>query len=264
MTSRLVTTIAAALVLLVANDAAQAAAAKSQPSGGLGESLLEGLLDGELGQTLKGPVPAPPPARPQERDRTSPDLLPDDDALRRMMREEAGIPDGEDVGEGANAMASVVESMRRAEEFLQTPRADRPAVPTQRDVVAQLEKLIEQMEKQCQGGGQCQNPQQNQQQASSRSQAKPSASSKAGPPQQANGQSAARTSTVRMGSSGVNKSALQSPEQLMKAAWGHLPDKVRERMLQGAGDEFLPEYREEIEAYFRRLAEREAENESSR
>jgi len=34
-----------------------------------------------------------------------------------------------------------------------------------------------------------------------------------------------------------------------------LPERLREQMLQNAAEEFLPEYRELIAEYFRRLAE---------
>jgi hypothetical protein len=41
------------------------------------------------------------------------------------------------------------------------------------------------------------------------------------------------------------------------AGWGDLPDKDREKALQGIGREFPSHYREVIEEYFRRLAAEE-------
>ena len=239
----------------IAEAAAKKAAAPTTDN--LGESLLEGLLDGELGESLK----ETPTREPIERARPKSDLLPDQEQLRRMMREQAGLGGGEDVGTGQHPLGSVVEGMRRAEKIIQDPHIKQTATPVQREVVAQLERLIAEMEKQCQGGGQCDKPSGDKKQQSSRSQAKPSAGSKSGSQQQAQSSSPARSSTARMGSAKPHTAETLTPEELMKAAWGHLPDKVRERMLQGAGEEFLPEYREEIEAYFRRLAEREAEQE---
>lgn len=37
--------------------------------------------------------------------------------------------------------------------------------------------------------------------------------------------------------------------------WGHLPERWRQEMAAGPAEEFLPQYRELIESYFRRLAE---------
>jgi hypothetical protein len=44
-------------------------------------------------------------------------------------------------------------------------------------------------------------------------------------------------------------------QELLKDLWGHLPERVREQLLQAPTDEFLPKYQLEIEKYFRRLAE---------
>ena len=44
-------------------------------------------------------------------------------------------------------------------------------------------------------------------------------------------------------------------KKLMEDIWGSLPERARQEMLQGAGDEFLPKYELKIERYFRRLAE---------
>ena len=233
---------------------ADAAAAKDQePSAGnLGDSLLEGLRLDDLGLT---PESAAPDAKPR------PDWMPSNEALRDRMRRETGSPAGEDIGQrGEHPLTAVLDGMRRAEELLGSARRDQTATPVQREVVAELERLIAEMEKQCQGGGQCDKPQQsqNQQQQSQRSQAKAGAKPASQP---SKGNSAARTSTARMGSAPASKDAIQAPAELMKAAWGHLPERVRERMLQSSSEEFLPEYREQLEEYYRRLAEREQEQE---
>ena len=41
---------------------------------------------------------------------------------------------------------------------------------------------------------------------------------------------------------------------LVDALWGHLPERQRQQILQPLGDDFLPEYAEEIKEYFRALA----------
>ena len=46
---------------------------------------------------------------------------------------------------------------------------------------------------------------------------------------------------------------------MVKALWGHLPERSREQMLQSFSDEFLPKYELEIEQYYRRLSEEQGE-----
>ena len=51
---------------------------------------------------------------------------------------------------------------------------------------------------------------------------------------------------------------------MVKALWGHLPERSREQMLQSFSDEFLPKYELEIEQYYRRLSEEQGESQASR
>ncbi len=54
---------------------------------------------------------------------------------------------------------------------------------------------------------------------------------------------------------GRRRSSLKMTSQLIKDLWGNLPERQREQILQPLSETFLPEYAEEIEAYFRTLAE---------
>ncbi|MGN6136527.1 MAG: hypothetical protein ACTHOU_18745 [Aureliella sp.] len=47
---------------------------------------------------------------------------------------------------------------------------------------------------------------------------------------------------------------LSDPRALQQSAWGSLPDRVRDQMQSRMVERFLPTYREEIEAYYRALA----------
>lgn len=47
---------------------------------------------------------------------------------------------------------------------------------------------------------------------------------------------------------------LRDPEALQRSAWGSLPDRVREQMQSRMVERFLPAYREQIEAYYRALS----------
>lgn len=47
----------------------------------------------------------------------------------------------------------------------------------------------------------------------------------------------------------------ENVRNLIRDLWGHLPPREREQVLQPLREDFLPEYAERIEAYFRELAE---------
>jgi hypothetical protein len=47
----------------------------------------------------------------------------------------------------------------------------------------------------------------------------------------------------------------------MRQAWGNLPERLREQMMQSSVDGFLPKYERLIEEYFKRLAEDESSSE---
>ena len=44
-------------------------------------------------------------------------------------------------------------------------------------------------------------------------------------------------------------------EKLLERAWGHLPPATVEQIRAGSSAQFLPEFREQIESYFKRLAD---------
>jgi hypothetical protein len=46
-------------------------------------------------------------------------------------------------------------------------------------------------------------------------------------------------------------------QELLKDVWGHLPDRLKEQMLQSPVDEFLPKYEFEIEEYFKALVKQQ-------
>ncbi len=62
-------------------------------------------------------------------------------------------------------------------------------------------------------------------------------------------------STQRLGQSDDAQAADPDVQRLMAQFWGQLPDRVREQMQSAADVQFLPEYRELIEEYYKRLAE---------
>jgi hypothetical protein len=129
----------------------------------------------------------------------------------------------------------------------------------QKDVVSELDDLIAKLSKQCQcqcQGGQCDKPSDKQS-----NQPKPGnkSSMAAG-----KGSAPARESSDRL-----DRTTAQTPEKgevsdLVKDLWGHLPARSREQMLQSFSDEFLPKYEQEIEQYYRRLSDEEANRSETR
>jgi hypothetical protein len=164
---------------------------------------------------------------------------------------------GEDIGQASGSMSlvRVRQGMQQAEGLLGQPSADalrravQKAGETQQDVVAQLDKLIAELSKQCQGG-QCK-PGDQPPKPSQRSQAKPG---KSGSPA-GRGKTAARESTDRLDRSTTQPVDKGDINELVKDLWGHLPEREREQMLQSFSDEFLPKYELQIEQYYRRLSE---------
>ncbi|MEO1496672.1 MAG: hypothetical protein AAFV43_05935 [Planctomycetota bacterium] len=258
------TFIAFAIVLIGVGVNAPCLAATDDASENLGDALLgDGLGD------LFAPSPesrAAPPRDPRPRDSDSRDdrprgpRVPSSDELRRRMEQSAQPAPGEDAGPRKNPLVEVADRMQNAGRLLGDGRIETAALPIQRQVVADLDRLIAAMEQQQQGSSSAQQQPQKQQQ-SQRSESKPGAGKpsggkpSSGQPKPGGRQAAMQSSGTPQG--GESRDPTPSPlgADAMKAAWGHLPQRVREQVLQSTPDEFLPEYREAIEAYYRRLAE---------
>lgn len=169
---------------------------------------------------------------------------------------------GEDIGQpsGSLSLARVRMSMQHAESLLaaKLTAADvatfQQAGEAQQQVVAQLDKLIAELSKQCKNG-QCNSSSQSPK-PSQRSQKKP------GKPGSAtgSGKTAARDSTDRLDSANVKPVDKADLEATVKNLWGHLPERSREQMMQSFSEEFLPKYELEIEQYYRRLSEENDKN----
>jgi hypothetical protein len=247
--SAILTSLAVAIALLAVQSlpcpAAQIAGNES-----LGGKLLDDLNSSQF---------APPPTRPAT---TSPTTTPPaanpgspiQSFQKRISPDLSDAPAGEDVGQpsGSAALDKIEHGMSTAQTLLSQAKAPDRAGAVQQGVVADLDALIAQLSKQCQGGGQCQSPQQSNQ-ASQRSQA-----SAAKPGAKPGGSAPARDSTTRIGRNNAGAADPGERERLLKDFWGHLPPHAREQMLQLHSDEFLPQYELEIEQYYRRLSDEDA------
>jgi hypothetical protein len=225
--------------------AAQTGSSASPPAGGsesLGNQLLNDL-------TPSAPQSAPAPqSDPNSNSKSEANLR---DAVSRYDNL------GEDIGQisGPLSLVRVRQGMQRAESLLGEQSASLSATPldqaasVQKQVVDQLDQLIAELSKQCQGGN-CP-PGDQPPSSAQQSQAKSSNSHGAA----AKGQTAARDSTTRLNNAGGKSVDKADLEDLSKQLWGHLPQRTREKMMQSFSDEFLPKYEREIEEYYRRLSE---------
>jgi hypothetical protein len=238
-------------VLAISVTAAAETPSNAPTSAAGSESLGSQLLD-DLAPT----VPPKPATRKGDQWGDSEDKDPASRAAPRFddLGEDTGQPSG------PLSLVRVRQGMQRAESLLGQPAATGDAgtldkaATVQRHVVDQLDQLIAELSKQCQGG-QCQ-PGDQPPSPSQPSQTKPGNSTSA----VSQGQTAARDSTDRLNSAGAKPVDRADIDELAKQLWGHLPERERERMMQSFSEEFLPKYEREIEDYYRRLSEERKAN----
>ncbi|MDZ4784030.1 MAG: hypothetical protein SGJ19_27595 [Planctomycetia bacterium] len=153
---------------------------------------------------------------------------------------------GEDLGAVEDPLLRLAEQMRTVGDWLRAAQLGSPTQTAQEEIIINLDQMIAQQQKQCQGSGQ--KPSGSNQ---SRAARKPGSSQKPGEA----GAQAAADSTDKMRPGENAKPEMANPQDLLKKVWGHLPERLRDRMLQNPAERFLPKYEREIEAYFERLAE---------
>jgi len=242
--------LAFSVVLLVVSRTLAAEAAPSDSSGveSLGSELLDDLAPNAFDKPAVQPDDSTDNPATEHRDPTT--FAPRFDDL------------GEDIGQpsGSLSLARVRMGMQQAQSLLAAKQAaaDAPtfqqAGEAQQQVVAQLDKLIAELSKQCKNC-QCNSPGQSPK-PSQRSQKKPGKSSSAA----SSGKTAARDSTDRLDSTSAKPVDKGDLEATVKDLWGHLPERSREQMMQSFSEEFLPKYELEIEQYYRRLSEEQVES----
>ena len=215
---------------------------------GLGEDLLDGLPD--LGSDLARPEKKPAASQPDE---PGPPRGKDIEGLA-----------GEDLGsagESSDPLTRIGQQMRKVERRIAQHDASTGTQQLQQEIIAGLDKLIEQAKQQQNSP---QNASAKKQPGSQRSKVKQSeqqAGQKPGDGSGATSQKPAQDSSDRLGPDDARQVDMRQMRDLIKDVWGNLPERMREQMNQDAVEEFLPKYRLQIEEYFKRLAE---EGEGSR
>ena len=163
--------------------------------------------------------------------------------------------DRRSMGAEQDPLIRVGQRMRSAEHAMLKTRDKRSAERLHGEILKDLDQLIKQLDKQCQAcqGGSCANPGDGQK-TGQRGQPKQAASKK--PSNQPNqGKTPALTNSERAGNAPGESLGADDVQSLLRDAWGNLPIREREQMLQSPPTRFLPKYELLIEQFFRRLAE---------
>jgi hypothetical protein len=238
------------IVLLLFAVAGSAQTTSDSPAAPGSESLGRELLD-DLTPSVPPVVPKRRSSTRQQTDGTQSPAAPRFDDL------------GEDIGQpsGPLALVRVRQGMQRAESLLEKTGSATDASmlqqvgDVQRQVVSQLDQLIAELSKQCQGG-QCP-PSDQPPKPSQRSAAKPGKTAN----KSSGGKTAARDSSDPLNRTDAKSVDTGDIDGLIKDLWGHLPERYREQMMQSFSGEFLPKYELEIEQYYRWLSEEREDSE---
>ncbi|MBS0210986.1 MAG: hypothetical protein JSS27_18740 [Planctomycetes bacterium] len=243
-------------------EAAKPAATKkpAQPAASLDDDLLDALG----GDSKKKPLT--PAEKPQPKKPSGASAL-DDDLLRELGDDGKSKPKTDKKDEGAGPGGGAEDSddplvklnrqMRDAQQRLAQAETDEAVQKLQQDIVKQLEELIKQVQQQ----------RQQQSSSSSMSQSKRSQQrEQVAQPQKQQGQAnqggkrpsqqPARDSTEGLAKRETEKVDAKKLDDALKDIWGELPPRLRQQMLQGSTERFLPKYELLIEQYFKALAER--------
>ncbi|HVT26713.1 MAG TPA: hypothetical protein VHE81_01730 [Lacipirellulaceae bacterium] len=238
-----------AIILEVVVAVAALGATSNQPTSNGAESLGDQLLNDLAPDAGEPTAPPQPVQRPKSMSEIEASL-------------KASTP-FHSFGAGANptkqTLLQVQHSMQQAGLLLARPSSNeqsnsaRLAAPVQQKVLSDLDKLIAELSKQCRcKGGQCQGGQCNK--PCDKPGTKPGKSGVA----MGSGRTAARDSTDRLDRTSAQPVDKGQIDETVKSLWGNLPARSREQMLQSYSDEFLPKYEIEIEQYYRRLSEEQA------
>jgi type IV secretory pathway VirB10-like protein len=216
------------------------------PTPSTSNELVEGLLD------LLNEPPAKKPAEAPKQPLTPADV---------------GL-EGEDLGEASeNPLLAVRQSMLIAAGYLRRDGANAETMKLQSDIVRRLDDLISELEKA--QGKEDQSQQDSQQEASSQSNAQKqreqqsrSQTAKSRPGERkdseagedrADRQGEPENPPTQRGNGGSAAVELADAKSLQQDVWGQLPSRVRQQMQSRMVEQFLPAYKEQIEAYFQAL-----------
>lgn len=206
----------------------------------------------------KPPADKPaPPAKPMEEKGEPAVRIRGDADLRRSLEDR-----GEDIGaeQPMNPLIEIGERMKKVRERLAAGDVSPETQAEEEQIIAQIAKMMEQAQQQKKkqpSGGNSKTPSKPQPKPGDMGQ-KPGPMGEGDPNTES--KKPAEESTNRLGTAKNEASGGVPREVLVKRAWGHLPPRLRERLINTPLDRFLPEYEQLIEDYFRRLAEERSDS----
>ena len=177
-----------------------------------------------------------PPAKPESVRRVAPG---DDDLLKSLEKKSAPAEDDE------NPLLRVGQRMRDVQGRLAKADPGDETQNLQQGIVQDIDTLIEQLKK---AGGE----------ASKQSQQKRNTSNQSAKQQQQGKPDKAsepNENDVTAKPGQLSDERMKANERLVRAIWGHLPEKLREEMQQAFKEADLPKYRPLIDQYFKAIAE---------
>ncbi len=255
----------------VAPEGAGCCVPRRNPRRPIARGLLAALLAVVIGAGVAGRVQAQQPPSPLDEelldsldsdpldpvDRVSPDTRRPDDSddeaagelRRRLQRELGAAADSED----DPPLLRVARQMREVERRLEDRDAGPATQEVQRQIVNDLDKLIEEARK-----ASCSSPSgsSESQPIAGRAPTAPPGSTAGQPSGQPSRRPAAESSQRPQGDDGGPPELdVGQVRTIMKELWGELPEQERQQMIESPPEEFLPKYEVLIENYFRRLSE---------
>lgn len=243
-------------------------------------AILIGLMGGSVmspvwvfGQSQNEPPRArPTPIEPAPQSETPPAAdtdaePPEEDDPMQSLDELLGLPGGEDSildhttksdldrilsgAEIGDAFRQAITMMGDVAKRMSEARdAGLPTQRMQETIVKRLDQLISSLEQQQQQQQQQQQSQQQQQQSQSNQRVPRQQQQQAQQNQEQQGDNTGQTTLP-----GRRDGDLRPALDTTRAAWGNLPERVREMLVQGTNDRFSSMYDAMTQAYYRKLAE---------
>ncbi|MEK6237779.1 MAG: hypothetical protein N2C14_23970 [Planctomycetales bacterium] len=220
----------------------------AKQGGSLDDELFKELTDG-LG--LDDVVPAADETAGKSEPQPAKDEL--DRSLLEELKTDAE-PDGD-----SHPFSQIARQMQRVESLISEGDAGDETQGVQREILGQLTELLKQAQKQC---AQCQKPGQPQDSQQSRRSSVPKPGQpKGGQPKPQ--QDSQQDNQPKQGEEATDRVEQADPEaaeldhevtDLVRAVWGHLPEREREVLVQLFNEKYLPQYQQLIKQYYSRLA----------
>jgi hypothetical protein len=259
-------------MLLIGGAASSVVVAADPPKPTVPSSLDDELFK-DLDDATTAPGVKPKPSATAKKPDAAPQPRPtnplDDELLKQLEGDDPGAKSKQATkpsagGEGRKGPARtasddpflrLTEEIRDAEARLRRTETGEETQQLQRKIVDDLEKLIAQIEQQQQQRRQSQS----QQQKNSPSQPQPGQPKpQPGQQQQCEQESSkARDSQQGTRSTANRKADPGNLKSLLEKAWGSLPERERQAVMQSSVDDFPTKYQAVIEEYFKTLLKRE-------